>query len=37
LLAGEDQLVIRLTGEGRAELAEADAEIARGDWRRMPK
>jgi len=29
-LAGEDQPVIRLTAEERADLAEADAEIARG-------
>jgi hypothetical protein len=31
LLAGEDQPVIRLTAEERADLAEADAEIARGE------
>ena len=30
-LAGTDQPVIRLTAEERAELAEADAEIARGE------
>jgi hypothetical protein len=30
-LAGEDQPVIRLTAEERADLAEADAEIARGE------
>jgi hypothetical protein len=30
-LAGEDQPVIRLNAEERADLAEADAEIARGE------
>ena len=30
-LVGEDQPVIRLTAEERADLAEADAEIARGE------
>jgi hypothetical protein len=30
-LAGEDQPVIRLTADERADLAEADAEIARGE------
>jgi hypothetical protein len=31
-LAGEEQPVIRLTEEERADLAEADAEIRRGDF-----
>jgi hypothetical protein len=30
-LAGEDLPVVRLTAEERADLAEADAEIARGE------
>jgi hypothetical protein len=31
-VAGEEQPVIRLTSEERADLAEADAEIARGEF-----
>jgi hypothetical protein len=31
-VAGEEQPVIRLTPEERADLAEADAEIARGEF-----
>ena len=31
-VAGEEQPVIRLTAEERADLAEADAEIARGEF-----
>jgi hypothetical protein len=31
-LAGEEQPVIQLTAEERADLADADAEIARGEF-----
>ncbi|MEH2517305.1 hypothetical protein V1279_002878 [Bradyrhizobium sp. AZCC 1610] len=31
-VAGEEQPVIRLTSEERADLAEADTEIARGEF-----
>lgn len=31
-VAGEEQPVIRLTAEERADLAEADAEISRGEF-----
>ena len=31
-VAGEEQPVIRLTAEERADLAEADAEIAQGEF-----
>jgi predicted RNA-binding Zn ribbon-like protein len=31
-VAGEEQPVIRLTPEERADLADADAEIARGEF-----
>ena len=31
-VAGEEQPVIRLTSEERADLAEADAEITRGEF-----
>jgi hypothetical protein len=31
-VAGEEQPVIRLTSEERADLAEADAEVARGEF-----
>jgi hypothetical protein len=31
-VAGDEQPVIRLTDEERADLAEADAEIARGEF-----
>ena len=31
-VAGEEQPIIRLTAEERADLAEADAEIARGEF-----
>ena len=31
-VAGEEQPVIKLTAQERADLAEADAEIARGDF-----
>ena len=31
-VAGEEQPVIQLTAEERADLAEADAEIARGEF-----
>ena len=31
-VAGEEQPVVRLTAEERADLAEADAEIARGEF-----
>jgi hypothetical protein len=31
-VAGEEQPAIRLTSEERADLAEADAEIARGEF-----
>ena len=31
-MAGEEQPVIQLTAEERADLAEADAEIARGEF-----